>query len=389
MMGAGWKQPPGRSFSRRLRFWRRRYLPLVVWLAAIAAAGFLLERQAYRVDAVGVVELRQVAVAPLVNGALQSIGVDLLDPVKEGQLIGLMDDAEVAGELRIAESELSRLEASLAAENQRLVVEQSLAQAQNLNDFRQFVVNEEQARLDLLDRQVSQETDRVALQRLEILLNRQKQLLEEQLIDVAAYDEARLQYANLEKQILENEAAIAVARRSLDEAIQRRSEREKDAESTFPLDPFLQPFRAEIRVQEARIAQLKDQRLQLALKAPVSGHISAVLCRTGQTVLAGSPIVMIADDRSQRVVAYVDEKAGRSIEPGAPVDLRSRLEPHIEINTAVSRVSLHVEEMPARLWRTPLVPQWGMPVLISDVPSGLFIPGEVVQLRLTRRSPAP
>ncbi len=138
--------------GRRFRFWRQRFLPTLVWVAAVACAALLIGRQTHYINAVGVVELDSAAVSPLMDGTVHSVSVDLLDTVGSGQIVVLMDDAQVTAELAVAEAELTHLRASLEAEEERLELELAMDTATQQDDLRRFVLNEETARLDLLDR---------------------------------------------------------------------------------------------------------------------------------------------------------------------------------------------------------------------------------------------
>jgi hypothetical protein len=47
----------------------------------------------------------------------------------------------------------------------------------------------------------------------------------------------------------------------------------------------------------------------------------------------------------------------------------------------VTYVGPIIEQMPARLWQNPNVPQWGRPFLIAVHPKLQLIPGELVGIR--------
>jgi len=50
----------------------------------------------------------------------------------------------------------------------------------------------------------------------------------------------------------------------------------------------------------------------------------------------------------------------------------------------VLKLSAKMEEFPLHLRRNPLLPQWGLSVLVGEIPTDLFYPGEVLNLRFLR-----
>ena len=368
--------------AQRLRRWRQRSLPVIVWVLAVVAAGVLAQRQGRYIDAVGIVERHDVAVAPLVDGTVHSLSVDLFDYVDAGQTLALMDDTLVTAELMVAEAELARLGTALERENNRLEFDVAAQLAGDLNELRRFMVNEETARLDYLDRIVQRETDQVTLQRLGILLERQQGLVKERIIDADTYDATRLEYQALETQLAENEAAIALAQTRVEQAARRRTDRERQRLADADAARFLMPIAEAIAVQEACIEEIRDRRMKLVLKTPLAGQVSSIVHRTGETVLAGDPLLTITDPASARVLAYVDERFAHRLRPGMNVELRSQRPARDIILAKVTKVGAQIDPFPMRLWRSPLVTQWGRPVIIGNIPADRFLPGEALQLRV-------
>jgi len=368
-------------FSRRIRLLRQQFLPIVVWSVALCTVLVLARRNTMHIDAVGVVELREITVAPLTDGTVHAMSVDLFDNVESGAVVALMDDTLVKAELITAEAELSQLRAQLTAERDRLQMEAAGLQIDDLNMRRRFILNEEEARLDYLDRVVQQETNKVALERLGILLERQKLLLQENIIDQTTYDDTRLSYEAVKTELAENETAIEVATRRVEEA---RLRREEHAQLTAQVDvpTLLQPLMKNINVQQARIQQISERRKLLALRAPLSGKVSRIFHRTGETVLSGDPLMSITDSQSERVLAYVDEQAAHSMQVGSGVEVSSRDRPKRIVTANILRVNSRIEEFPIRLRRNPLLPQWGLSILVGNIPAGVFYPGEVLNVRI-------
>jgi len=366
---------------RRIRLMRQRLMPFVVWCVAFSVVMVLWKRDAVRVDAVGTVELREITVAPLIDGTVQAMSVDWFDTVEAGTTVALMDDTLVKVELITAQAELSQLRATLDAERDKLLLLATERQLDEQNMRRRFILNEEEARLDEIDRVSRQEANKLVMERLKIQLDRQKLLLDKNITDQATYDDTRLLYESIKTEVEENEKAIELASLRVDEAKRRRQEHEQQM-TDVDTPTLLQPLIESIRVQENRIAQVGERRKLLALKAPLSGKVSRIFHRTGETVLSGDPLLSITDSHSERVLAYVDERAARDIQIGDSVEVSSRDHPKRFATAKILRVNSKIEEFPIRLRRNPYLPQWGLSILVGNIPGDKFYPGEVLHLRV-------
>lgn len=359
--------------SRALRLWRLRFLPIVVWCGAVAVVASLLSGQIETFDAVGVMELREVQVAPLVDGTVQSLNVDLFDEVRAGQVIGMLDDTLVRSALVTAQAELTHLKAQFRAARAKL-------QITELRDERRFSLNEQEARLDLLDRIAQQEARKGELVRVQMQLVYHKQLIEKGIGERSLYDDIRLQIEALDMEMKENEVAIEAARFLAEESAQRWAERQEVVQDV-ELSEVLDPLRQAVNVQEARILELTEARKLLMLRAPLSGKITDIDARVGQSVEAGTPVVAISAVESNRVVAYVSERSVENLELGAKVLVCSRRQPRQVVEARVLKMGAKVETLPNRLRRNPLVPEWGLAILVGEVPPRAFFPGETLDLR--------
>ncbi len=366
--------------SRRLRRWARRVLPVAVWFAAIALLLQLHGGKKAAVEAPGLVERTQVAIAPLFDGTVHSLAVDRLDTVSPGQVVALMDDTLIRAEMLAAEAELAQLRAALQAERASARLEAAVRSREAQADQRRFALDTELAHLDYLDRHVRQEYDRVVLQLLAIERNRQKNLVAEAIADEAAYDDARLQHDALETQVRENEQALQTARMRLEEARARETALAPDGLDA-PIEALIRPFREAINAQEARVQEVKARRATLALKAPLGGRVCEVFHRAGETLLAGTPLLTIGAPDSGRVMAYVPQANLVRPAVGGTAEVRGRHD-SLLAEATVLRVAPQVAPLPEELWTAPNMPEWGLPVLLGGLQEGLFYPGERVEVRV-------
>jgi multidrug resistance efflux pump len=357
---------------------------VAVWLAAIALAVQLARRQAVRVDAVGIAEVREAVVAPLTAGKVKFVQPDLFERVRAGEMVGAMDEALLVAELDRVQKEIARLRALIPAETVRIRAAEATWHLDRQDETRRFAWNLEGAELDLLDRRVAQEVDLVEREQLTIELERFQQLLKKgaaSQVDVAG---ARLRREVVARRITENEGVIRAAERRRDAARTRRDVLLEEAELPPGLETQLEPIRRAVAVQQARLAELALMKRALTLRAPIDGVVSRVLLRPGEAAMAGTPILAIADPRSSRVVAHIPEGSRRlDLLPGDPVELLRRTSP-VQVHAAkVLRVGPSVEEIPIQQRRNPDVLEWGRPVLITAANLDLH-PGETVDVKIPR-----
>lgn len=377
------KQHVRTPLVRHIRLLRQRVLPVAVWCGAVAIVVTFAGRSQVYIHATGIAEVREVPVASLTDGIIQAMSVDLFDSVEAGTVVALIDDRIVRAQLDTAEVELERLQAELSASTDLIALDVRDRELDDLNRQRRFILNEETARLDYLDRVIQQEADKVALERLGIMLARQETLVKEQLTDVSTYDQIRLQHEALATKIKESEAAISIAQGQIDEAVVRK-EAEQDQATDLSVTNLLQPIIEGVRVQESRIKEILEHRKLLTLKAPLDGKISQVFHRTGETVMSGEPMLAITASESRRVLAYIDEVSARRIHAGTSVEIRSNDNPTKVVTTKVLKVGSAIEEFPVRFRRNAMMSQWGLPVLAGTIQPGIFYPGESLRLRFSR-----
>lgn len=375
-------EPIKTPLSRLFMLWRKRFLPVLVWGAAVAVAVVLVQRQRVYVDAVGIAEAKTTYVAPLFDGTVQSLAVDVLDKVAEGQVVAMMDDTLIRSELHVAEAELDRVRAVLDAESARLNQEQQQNETSAQDDLRRFQLNEEQARLNHLDRVIQHETDKVDLERLGVQLKRQEEMMKQHLLDEAAYDESRLAWEALRTKIDKDVAAIALAERNIASAATRSETLSGEEPVPAPTDAVLRSLQADIAAQQAIVAEVQERRQALSLKAPVAGQIALITRRAGESMLAGDPVLTIVGAGANRVTAYVDERAATDLNVGDTVELLSRTHPSTVARGTILKIGAYIEPFPLRLQMSPVILQHGFQVLVGELPENVYRPGETLDLRL-------
>ncbi|MCX7046736.1 MAG: HlyD family efflux transporter periplasmic adaptor subunit [Candidatus Sumerlaeota bacterium] len=379
----------GRQISeplvRRFKRFGQRTAPAIVWVSAIGVALILMRSQIHQIATVGIVECRDMVVAPLESGKLAAVAVELFDHVQKGAVVAVLDDTMLKSQINTAHAELQRLRAEIEATRDKYtldirVINETEARRAT-DDRRRFDINAETARIDLIDRMVQQEADQVTLARLKISLDRQEKLMTENIIARDLYDNLRLEYEALRTKTQENEKAIAFAKQRLNESTRRLHER-IDAHALATSDTLWAPLVEAVKVQEARIAELSERARGLVLRAPIAGSVSSIVRQAGEVASAGQPIITLNAPNSMRVVAYIDERAAHGIKVGSPVEMASRRYPREVIQAKVSKVGAKIESYPLRLMSAPNFLRYGLAISIEGIPNGRFIPGEVLDLRV-------
>lgn len=369
------------SVAALARHWRQRAVPVLVWLACITLLIALTQRRAQYIEGTGLVQSNMATIAPALDGTIESMAVDLFADIEAGQVVAVMNDAIVQAEFRVAAAELNRLSASLAAERVRVEADRKDRELDALNDLRRFEMNEEEARVRYLEMVVEQESDIVELERLRIQSERYRGLVEQDIGEVDLYDETRLRYEALKKKVEENGNAVAAAKRLLDQASARRGDRQVQTDDV-DVENFLDPLRSEIDVQQARIQAIQERQQQLVLRSPIAGRVTQLLRGPGEIVLAGDPVLVVADSQSRRVVAYLKEDAIERVSSGSEALVRSHSRPGVTVGARVARMGAMIEDMPAATQNIPLFTERGYPVLIDSITPGSFLPGERVSVRI-------
>jgi multidrug resistance efflux pump len=362
---------------RHMQIFARRLLPVIVWGIAIAILLVLARGQIRTIDAVGVVEEREVTIVPLVDGVIRTVAVQPLDVVREDDVVVMLDDTEVQARTRVAQARLSQLRAQLQADTAK-------EQRTNQDDLRRFELNEETARLDLMDRVVTQESDRITLTRLGVLMQRQERLAEEKVGVPEEYDNIRLEHAALAKKIEENDKAIAQAKQSLADAQRRKENRVKDAGGDASADTLF-PLQEAIKVQEAQIAELNERARNLVLRAPMAGTVSRLVMKPGQTVMKGQELLAVTDPNATQVVAWIDESIAYGVRNDMDVELLTRRYPRDVVRAKVTKVGMKIDRFPFRLRPNPNLPGYGLSFLVGGFPAGKFYPGEVLDVRFLQK----
>ena len=376
---------------------RRHILPILVWIIVVAVVVGLFTRRSQRFEVLGIAqgEVRQIASS--CTGRLKSVSVQLFEEVSLGQPVAVVDTildneqprAQLQAQLSTILAEIEHLTVQLVPTQDDLLAEKADRETNRLSDSRRFSVDVENARLEILRLRALIETDRIMLEDLALEVQTVKELLAQEAVAPYELQKAKVQYETLATKIEENEQLLEQAKDALTQTQQRRDEYTRYKPHHPSVEDALDVIRKAIKIQERRMDEILVQiealePLQaLKLTAPIAGVVSQIQHWPGEAVLAGEPILTIAEVKPTEIIAYAVEDQVNQIKKGMVVELVKQSEPKkIEIaRSQIIYIGPIVEQLPPRLWRNPNIPEWGRPFLVKAPPQMKLIIGEVVGIR--------
>ncbi len=378
---------------------RIHLLPFVVWVGAIACVVVLFSHRSRRYEVLGIAQGPIHQLAATCDGRLKDIGVELFDEVKQGQVLavidGVLDNERPRPELDAELAVLKAQMAQLAAES-KVARATYMAQVNNrVSDWtaarRPFATNVSDGRLRVLELTAAVETDRLALRQLDLDIKRFVTEGRVDANDVAIYDlqKMRAQKSAVEQRMASNGSLLEQANADMALAIEREkafAQGEPDAAGADQAaeDALNKQTEVLARQMDEVLVRLDSltRRESVELRAPFDGVVSLVQHTAGEAVLAGEAILTIAKKEPDNIVAYATEKQVSRVRENMVVQLIDRNSiPNLMVDSQVAYVGPTVEQMPARLWRNPNMPQWGRPVLVKIPPGLTLVPGAVVGIR--------
>jgi len=360
-------------------------LPVLVWLGAVACVVMLFRHRTQRFEVLGIAQDQVRQIASTCVGRLETVSVELFDNVRQDQTVAVintvLDDENTEAELAVISAEIQRLTAQLAVTKEQLLSEEAERQTDKITANRRFNVDVENARLGILQLKTQIETDMIVVKDLSLDVKIAQDLLKQDAIAPYELQKAEAQFNALAKKIEENLRLLMQAEQDLKQAQQRRDEFAQRQPLHPSVDNALEVIRKEIVVQEQQMAQVRARRQPLVLKSPIDGMVSLVQKGPGETVLAGEPILTIAELRPSQIIAYVDENQISHVKERMVVRLIKNDNPGQIVNSQVVSLGPNVELMPERLWRNPNIQQWGRAVVIKTPPDLKLLPGQTVGIR--------
>lgn len=370
--------PVATPVAQRLEDFRRRTAPVLVWSVAVVICAVLLFQRVARHEFIGLAHTQEYSVSARAPGTLAAVLVDVYDSIEAGEVVARLDETQLVASLETARANVRQLGAELEAARAQTRTDS----AQLTGELRRFQIDEEQRRLDSLELRVVIEEDEIELERLKLEVERNRELVEEGFVGRQEFDEIRLLADQVAERITLNRELLEQFEEEYRVAQGRRQRYEADLPGAADRARVLQPLSESIHVADRMLQELELQRQALVLRSPVSGQVSQLLGRRGQTVAPGEPILMVAERSPREIVAYLNEADSEAARVNTRVLISRRQGPARTAESLVLRVSPTIQPLPMRLWADSRRPDHGRAVVIAGVPALELVPGELVNIRL-------
>jgi len=367
-------------FHQRVADFKQRQLPVVTWLVCLAICVWMLFDRTRPTEYVGLAQAVEYEISAPIVGRVDTVFVDLYQPVGLGDLVVKLDDTELEAGIEVAQASIRVLRAELVAAQNQLKSSNDSDLAGWTNDLRRFQTDEEDRRLAALDLRATIEADEIDRERLALRAARVEPLARQGIVDPLLHDEARLEFEEVTRRLENNKALLVQIEEECRAARTRRIEYEANLPELPATEPFLEPLQEAVEVESQRLREIESRRAGLVMRSPAEGQVSRILCRRGQSVVAGEPIVAITDRAVRDIVTYLNEAEDRPITERTPVLVSSLDRPGRVTESFVVRVSSSVEMLPERLWPSPSTPRYGRAVVIAALPSMPLRPGELLSV---------
>jgi len=284
---------------------RNKIFILLGVLAVFAAIYYLLTTPRSKdIVLIGTVDANQVVVSAKITGRIERLNVDEGSPVQAGDVIAVLDTAELEAQQRAAAENVSSLQ-SRVAETQHTVV-QTEGEAQSGVANAQARMQAARASLRQAEAQlVKVQTDNQRTVALAEQGVASKQDLDRSNADL---DAQRAAVASLRDQVRAAQADLATAQAKLHQIEVARS--------------TVASTEAQAKQAEAQLNEAKARMGYTNVLAPVSGTVSVRVARQGEVVNPGSPIVTIVDLSDTWVRAYLPETEATDIGIGDRVRVK-------------------------------------------------------------------
>jgi multidrug resistance efflux pump len=375
----------------------RQLLPILVWLAAVTVVALLFYKSSEKFEVAGIAQGEISQVCAPVNGRLKAVYVSLFENVTKGQVVAALEDELIKAKIATVAASAEHLRAQVLPTKQQLLADIARSELNRSEEQRRFAIDVESARLDILGFKAQIAADRITLESRLADLKISEDLLAKNVIAQFEFDKTKALYDSLAKKVEETEAQLAKAEEQLKD-VQKRADIFVAEKVEHPsVDAALDAVRKEIVVQERLMDELSVQQKDLVMTAPIDGVVIQILARgneaatrrpgegaihkPGEEVQAGQPILSIAQGKPKEIMAYANERQINQIKVGARIELIKKIARPQIAKTEVTYVGPVVEQLPARLWMNPNVPQYGLPFLVRVPDDMALTSGEIVGIR--------
>jgi multidrug resistance efflux pump len=349
--------------EQRWRDLRLQFTPAVVFLAVLTAIVFLWKDYVSPVTMIGQVEIVRENVVSPKPGILVQLNVASFTNVKEGDVVGSVittDPKIMASSLGIIQAEINLLRHNM----------------EPIIGRQRMELSQDRVRLDWLQERANLATARVQLQLAEDKFRRTEELYKDQIVAERVFEQDRSAVEQFRTEVEARSRLVAEQEKTLEQLGL------KDGPGTSVINSADETMRAAIAVQEQKLRLAEAELSPIPLQVPIDGMVSMVYRRSGETIMAGEPILTISAPYSERIVGHL--KQPLTFEPlvGMKVEVRTRSMKKQVGLAQVLQVGSQMEPLnPALLpMANSKTLETGLPVLVNT-PAGMSVrPGEDVEV---------
>ncbi len=283
---------------------RRFGILLLILLAAAIGYYFLSAKRDNGLVLIGTVDANQVIVSSKIQGRIEKLMVDEGTPVKEGNLIAVLDSAELEAQKRAAENVISSLRSQVTGTR----ATEMMTRGSTSSDVQTARARVQSTRAQLAAAQADLERQELDTDRTVKLAQEGVASRQDQDRAVAALKSSRAQVQSLIDQVRAAESDLAAA--------QARLHQTRAAESTVA------STRAQMLSAQAQLAEAETRLGYTRIVAPIAGVVSLRAARQGEVVNPGVPIVTIVDLNDTWVRAAVPETYADKVMLGDTLQVR-------------------------------------------------------------------
>ncbi|MBZ5566907.1 MAG: efflux RND transporter periplasmic adaptor subunit [Acidobacteriia bacterium] len=283
---------------------RRFGILLLIILAAAIGYYFLTANRNRGLVLIGTVDANQVIVSSKIQGRIEKLTVDEGTPVKEGDLVAVLDSAELEAQKRAAENVISGLRSQVTGTRATEMVTRGSTSSDVLNARARL----QSVRSQLVMAEANLEQTSSDSQRTVSLADQGVASRQDRDRAVAALKAATANVQSLRDQVRAAEADLASA--------EARLHQTRAAESTVA------STRAQVLNAQAQLAEAETRLGYTRIVAPITGVVSLRAARQGEVVNPGGPIITIMDLNDTWVRAAVPETYADRIALGDTLEVR-------------------------------------------------------------------
>lgn len=253
---------------------------------------------------IGIVDANQVIVSAKIQGRIEKLLVNEGTAVKEGDLIAVLDSAELEAQKRAAQNVMAGLRSQVAGTRATEMV----TRGSTSSDAQTAEARVQSARAQLIAAQADLERQEGDTRRMVSLADQGVASQQDRERTVAALKSSRAQVQSLTDQVRAAQSDLAAA--------QARLHQTQAAESTVA------STRAQMMSAEAQLTEAETRLGYTRVVAPITGVVSLRAARQGEVVNPGAPIVTLVDLTDTWVRAALPETYADKIALGDTLQVR-------------------------------------------------------------------